>query len=71
MKEKFIDTARSPDMTTTEVRICTMLRMNLKSHEIAGIFCITEAGVEFHRKNIRRKLKLEREEKLPIVLGAM
>ena len=64
-------TGRTPDMTTTEVRICTMLRMNLKSHEMAQIFCITEAGVEFHRKNIRRKLKLGREEKLPIVLGAM
>jgi tetratricopeptide (TPR) repeat protein/DNA-binding CsgD family transcriptional regulator len=64
-------TERAPDLTATEVRICTMLRMNLKSHEIAGIFCITEAGVEFHRRNIRRKLKLGREEKLPIVLGAM
>jgi DNA-binding CsgD family transcriptional regulator len=62
---------RAPDLTPTEVRICTMLRMNLKSHEIAGIFCITEAGVVFHRTNIRRKLKLGKEEKLPIVLGAM
>ena len=53
------------------IPICTMLRMNLKSHEIAGIFCISESGVEFHRQNIRRKLKLRKEEKLPIVLGAM
>jgi DNA-binding CsgD family transcriptional regulator len=64
-------TERAPDLTVTEVRICTMLRMNLKSHEMAQIFCITEVGVEFHRKNIRRKLKLEREERLPLVLGAM
>jgi len=64
-------TQHAPDLTATEVRICTMLRMNLKSHEIAGIFCITEAGVEFHRKNIRRKLGLTKEEKLPIVLGGM
>jgi DNA-binding CsgD family transcriptional regulator len=64
-------TERAPDLTVTEVRICTMLRMNLKSHEIAQIFCISEAGVEFHRKHIRKKLKLEREEKLPLVLGAM
>jgi tetratricopeptide (TPR) repeat protein/DNA-binding CsgD family transcriptional regulator len=64
-------TERAPDMTTTEVRICTMLRMNLKSHEMAKIFCISEGGVEFHRTNIRRKLKLTKEEKLPIVLGAM
>ena len=64
-------TARAPELTVTEVRICTMLRMNLKSHEMAQIFCISESGVEFHRKNIRKKLKLGREEKLPIVLGAM
>src|SRR5207302_3044889 len=64
-------TERASDLTVTEVRICTMLRMNLKSHEMAQIFCITEAGVEFHRKNIRKKLRLEREEKLPLVLGAM
>jgi hypothetical protein len=57
--------------TMTEVRICTMLRMNLKSHEMAQVFCITEPGIEFHRRNIRGKLKLQREERLPIVLGAM
>jgi DNA-binding CsgD family transcriptional regulator len=62
---------RAPDLTPTEVRICTMLRMSLKSHEIASIFCVTERGVEFHRANIRRKLKLSKEEKLPLVLGTM
>jgi DNA-binding CsgD family transcriptional regulator len=46
-------------------------RSGRKSHEIASLFCITEQGVEFHRRNIRRKLKLKKEEKLPIVLGAM
>ena len=45
--------------------------MNLKSHEIAGIFCISEDGVDFHRRNIRKKLQMKKEEKLPIVLGAM
>jgi len=45
--------------------------MNLKSHEIAGIFCITEDGVRFHRRNIRRKLGLRKEEELPVVLGGM
>ena len=62
---------RAPDLTPTGLRICTMLRMNPKSHEMAQIFCISEKGVEFHRTNIRRKLKLGREEKLPLVLGAM
>jgi len=64
-------TDRAPDLTPTELRICTMLRMNLKSHEIAALICTTERGVEFHRVNIRQKLKLRKEEKLPIVLGAM
>jgi DNA-binding CsgD family transcriptional regulator len=64
-------TERAPDLTATEVRICTMLRMNLKSHEMAQIFCISEDGVDFHRRNIRRKLQMKKEEKLPLVLGAM
>jgi DNA-binding CsgD family transcriptional regulator len=64
-------TERAPELTATEVRICTMLRMNLRTQDIAQIFCISEGGVEFHRKNIRRKLKLGHEEKLPLVLGAM
>jgi DNA-binding CsgD family transcriptional regulator len=64
-------TERAPELTATEVRICTMLRMNLRTQDIAQIFCISEGGVEFHRKNIRKKLKLGREEKLPIVLGVM
>jgi tetratricopeptide (TPR) repeat protein/DNA-binding CsgD family transcriptional regulator len=64
-------TERAPDLTATEVRVCTMLRMNLRSQDIAQIFCTTERGVEFHRANIRRKLGLKREEKLPFVLGAM
>jgi tetratricopeptide (TPR) repeat protein/DNA-binding CsgD family transcriptional regulator len=64
-------TKRAPDLTPTEIRICSMLRMNLKSIEIAQIFCTTEKGVEFHRTNIRRKLGVRREEKLPVVLGAM
>lgn len=62
-------TQRAPDLTVTEVRICTMLRMNLKSHEIASVFFITEKGVEFHRVNIRQKLGLRKEEKLPLALG--
>jgi hypothetical protein len=42
-----------------------------RGRDQAQIFCIGESGVEFHRKHIRRKLKLGREERLPIVLGAM
>jgi len=62
---------RSPEMTSTEVRICTMVRMHLKSREIARLMGISESGAEYHRRNIRRKLKLGKEEKLVLVLGAM
>jgi xylulokinase len=62
---------RAPELTAMEVRICTMLRMKLKSREMVSLFCITEAEVRVHRRNIRRKLKLQKEESLPLVLRAM
>jgi DNA-binding CsgD family transcriptional regulator len=62
---------RAPELTEMEVRICTMLRMKLKSREMANLFGISEREVRSYRRNIRRKLQMKREEKLPLVLGAM
>ena len=50
-----------PNLTQTEHKMCTLLRLNLKSHEIARLFCLSERSVETHRFNIRKKLALPRE----------
>jgi tetratricopeptide (TPR) repeat protein/DNA-binding CsgD family transcriptional regulator len=55
---------RHATLSPTELRICTLLRMNLRSAEIARLFCLSERTVEDHRANIRKKLKMKRSEDL-------
>ncbi len=59
------------DLSPMEVRVCTLIRMNLKSEEIARLFCVTERAVEFHRLNIRKKLDLGKKDNLSMVLAKM
>ncbi len=60
-----------PDLTPTENKMCTLLRLNLKSHEIARLFCLSERSVETHRFNIRKKVGISREENLGGFLNAL
>jgi tetratricopeptide (TPR) repeat protein len=61
---------KCPELTATELRICSLLRMNLKSEAIAQLFCLSERTVENHRMHIRKKLKLKAGEDLFKVFGA-
>jgi tetratricopeptide (TPR) repeat protein len=60
-----------PKLTHSEIRMCSLLRMNLRSAEIARLFCLSERTVEDHRTNIRRKMKLPRAEDLIATLTKM
>jgi len=62
---------RFPELTPMETRVCTLLRLNLKSHEIAKMFCLEERSIETHRFNIRKKLKLETKQSLSNFLNAL
>ena len=55
---------RCPELSATELRICSLVRMNLKSEDIAQLFCLSERTVENHRMHIRKKLKLKAGEDL-------
>jgi tetratricopeptide (TPR) repeat protein len=57
------------ELTRMEIKMCSLLRLNLKTHEIARLFCLSERSVETHRFNIRRKLKLDREQSLGLFLN--
>ena len=57
-----------PTLSHMELRVCTLLRMNLRSAEIARLFCLSERTVEDHRANIRKKMKLKRSEDLIVYL---
>jgi DNA-binding CsgD family transcriptional regulator/tetratricopeptide (TPR) repeat protein len=55
---------RHPELTVTELKICTLLRSNLSSKEIARTLNLSPHTVDTHRLQIRRKLGLSRKESL-------
>jgi DNA-binding CsgD family transcriptional regulator len=48
-----------PQLSHSDLRLCTYLRMNLTSKEIAPLMHISVRGVENHRYRIRKKLNLD------------
>jgi DNA-binding CsgD family transcriptional regulator len=63
--------AAVPEISPMEIRVCTLIRMNLKSEEIARMFCVTERAIEFHRLNVRKKMGLKKTDNLSLVLAKM
>ena len=45
-------------LTPREIEICSMIKGNLTSKEIAGLLNLSYQTIEKHRKNIRKKLKV-------------
>lgn len=53
-----------PDLTSSDLRLCAYLRMNLSSKEIAPLLGISVRGVENHRYRLRKKMNLEHDDSL-------
>ena len=53
-----------PDLTSSDLRLCAFLRMNLSSKEIAPLLGISVRGVENHRYRLRKKLNLDGDSNL-------
>ena len=45
-------------LTPTELRIATMIKVGLKSQEIADKLCVSLHTAKTHRRNIRKKLNI-------------
>ncbi|MBN1985042.1 MAG: regulator, partial [Prolixibacteraceae bacterium] len=60
-----------PDLTSSDLRLCAYLRMNLSSKEIAPLLGISVRGVENHRYRLRKKLNLEHDESLTDIILSM
>jgi DNA-binding CsgD family transcriptional regulator len=56
-------------LTPTEVRMCSLLRMNMKSEDIARLLCLSERTIEVHRYNIRKKIGLAKQQDLTLFLA--
>lgn len=50
-----------PDLTPNDLRLCSYLRMNFSSKEIAKLLNISARGVEISRYRLRRKLHIGHE----------
>ena len=49
-------------MTPTEISICNMIRNGMRTKEIAEMRGVSEATINRHRENIRRKLKITNQD---------
>ena len=58
VKQKF------PNVTNNELRLMTLLKMNLSSKEIASILNISPDGIKKARYRLRKKLNISSEESL-------
>lgn len=68
--EKFVQYLSSTfeGLTPTELKVCTLLKQNLTSMQIAEAINISPNTVNTHRQHIRRKLQLGREKNLTTFL---
>jgi len=48
-----------PKLTSKDLKLCSYLKMNLSSKEIAPLMGISVRGVEVHRYRLRKKMNLE------------
>ncbi|GAA4315237.1 triple tyrosine motif-containing protein [Pontixanthobacter gangjinensis] len=51
--------ARYPKLTSKDLKLCSYLKMNLSSKEIAPLMGISVRGVEVHRYRLRKKMELD------------
>ena len=64
-------TSRCLQLTPTELKICSLLRDNLSTKDIAALLSVEPTTVDFHRWAIRKKLALPRGANLTAFLVAM
>ncbi len=62
---------RYPGLSATDLRVCTLLRMQMSTKDIAQLLCVEPRSVEVYRSRIRRKLSLPRRTNLSVFLSAI
>ncbi|MDW3646157.1 MAG: two-component regulator propeller domain-containing protein [Bacteroidia bacterium] len=56
--------AAHPELTQNDLRVCSLIRINLTTKEIASLLNITVRGVEQSRYRLKKRLGLESEDNL-------
>ena len=55
---------KHPNLTSNEKKLCSYLRLGLSSKEIAGLQNVNPKSIEVSRGRLRKKMKLNREDRL-------
>ncbi len=58
-----------PELTSMELKIAALLTMKLSSSHISSILFLSKRTVEFHRLNMRKKLKLNQGDDIYVTLS--
>jgi DNA-binding NarL/FixJ family response regulator len=53
-----------PSLSRAEIRICSMIKLGLNTHEIATLLHMSERSVESCRQSLRKKLLLKKGEEI-------
>ena len=64
--QNFLDRlkTRFPDITTGDLRVCCLLKMNLSTKEIASLMNVSVRAIELRRYRLRKRLELDNETNL-------
>jgi PAS domain S-box-containing protein len=60
-----------PVLSIMELRVCSLLKLNLSSKAISTILNISSRTVDSHRLRIRKKMNLNEKEQLSIILNSI
>ena len=71
--ESFYETLdeKFPGLTSTERKVCAMLKLNMSSKEIAAITMVRPESVDTARSHIRKKLGIDKDENLSAFLNRL
>src|SRR5690606_10098533 len=62
---------RYPSLSPAELRVCSLVKMNLSTKEIARLLCISNRSAENHRYHIRQKLNLSADVNLATFFASL
>lgn len=60
-----------PALTDMELKIAALLKMNLTSSNISSILFLSKRTVEFHRLNLRKKMRIHSDDDLHLILNTL
>ena len=59
-----------PSLTRVELKICSMIKINLSTKEIANLLYLSTRTVESHKYNINKKIRLKPRQNIVTFLNA-